>query len=210
MDTRIAYSLLTLIEDRAASVLKPDGHSFLPQLRVVGNLLEQLRDPKKVMPEGLTLGLASLLDELSVFDVLGDEDSPGFLGKLRDRVGGLGKKFLDGNGVEAVRELLKNLWSAQAEAGQRPLLEVLRRHLGLGITFVTTLRNLADLDLADRISDGWSQYFFGEKGFETADGISIVPPAHGELLAALAGGGGLGLEGLTSLKGILKEPSAAR
>jgi hypothetical protein len=212
MDARVAYSLLTLVQDRAAGVLKGEGAAPMPVLRVADTLLGQITERGTRTPRDLTLDVASMLDTLGVLDVVGEADTPdspetpGLIGKLRDRVGDLGRSFLDGEGVGVVRGLIEALWSARQLGSQdRTLADVLRRQLGIGISFVTTLRNLADLDLVKQIPAGWRSYFFEEGGFETVDGIAILPPGHGDLMGKLSGA--TTLQSLKGLKGLMSERS---
>ncbi|MCI0545822.1 MAG: hypothetical protein L0027_00890 [Candidatus Rokubacteria bacterium] len=214
MDACIAYSLLTLVQDRAATVLKGEGGS--PLLKVADTLLGQIKAKDTRTPRGLDLNLSEMLDLLGVQDVVGEVGSPEandargeplLIDKLRKKVGDLGASFLDGKGPGAVRGLIENLWAAR-EIGPKDasVADALRRQLGIGISFVTTLRNLADLDLLRRIPAGWEDYFFADSGFETVDGIAVMPPAHGDLLAKVTGAGTT-LQSFRGLKGLLNERS---
>ncbi len=55
------------------------------------------------------------------------------------------------------------------------------RNLGIVLSFVTTLRNLADKRAPDAVREAFLQYFFGS-GFLTVDGTRITSPVQ---LAAL-------------------------
>ena len=92
---------------------------------------------------------------------------------------------------------------------------ILRRQLGVGISFVTTLTNLATADLPEEVVGGWKSYFFGESGFQTVDGIEIIAPGHSGLLGrpdpGVHGVGGAGSgrvqAGPAGLRGLLNERS---
>src|SRR4030095_2755538 len=93
---------------------------------------------------------------------------------------------------------------------------ILRRQLGVGISFVTTLTNLETADLPEQVVGGWKSYFFGENGFQTVDGIEIIAPGHSGLLASLtpASVASAALldpdgfkQGLRGLRGLLNERS---
>lgn len=190
MDTQIAYGLLSLIQDRASEVLEREDKDTrrFAALAVAGSLRDQLKDPKKLSPDGLSIDLGGLLDRLDVFTVVADGDAAGLRDRLRNAVGSFGKSLLEGDGLQAARAAVERLiaGSMSGGGGPPPVASILRRQLGIGISFATTLKNLANLDLAREIPEGWKAYFFGENGFETVDGIAIVPPAHGrDLLARL-------------------------
>jgi hypothetical protein len=191
MDAQVAYGLLSVIQDRAAAVLtRGDADSrALTRMLMAGRLIDQLGDPATVTPAGLTLDLGLFLDQLNLFDLLGEGDGRRVLGRLRAKVGDLGARLLEAEGLEGVRSVMEGLLVAvvPADGGTPPLLAMLRRQIGIGISFATTLRNLASFDLAREIPRGWTEYFFGEGGFHTVDAIALVPPAHGDLLARLAG-----------------------
>ena len=179
MDTQIAYGLLSLIQDRAAAVLERDDTETrrFAALTVAGSLLDQLKDSKRRSPDGLSLDLGGLVDQLDVLDLVDDGDSSRLRGRLHD-VGSLAQRLVDGDGLKAARATIEKLvaGSAPTGGGSLPVLALLRRQLGIGISFATTLKNLANLDLAREIPEGWKAYFFGDNGFETIDGMAIVPP----------------------------------
>jgi hypothetical protein len=225
MDARVAaYSVLTVIQDRVISVLgRGDGISLIPKIDIVGpTLLAQIQDRKMRTPDGLSLDLASVLDIVNVVDDLGEgdpenlKDPKRFVGRLREKAGDLSKK-LDFGRIGSVRELAEKLFrlddlpSGATIPG--PLDGLLRGHLVLGISFVTTLRNLGKPELVEQIPERWKEYFFSDEGFKTVDKITIFPPEHGGLLAGLSGlsgPSGLSLQSLEGLKGMLKERSGER
>ncbi|MGH7342066.1 MAG: hypothetical protein ACREKH_16365 [Candidatus Rokuibacteriota bacterium] len=215
MDTQIAYGLLSLIQDRAAAVLERDENETrrFTALTVAGSLLEQLRDSRKALPDGLALDLGGLVDQLDVLNLVADGDTTALRGRLHDAVGSLAKSLVDGDGLPAARAAVERLiaGSASSGTGSPPVLSLLRRQLGIGISFATTLKNLANLDLAREIPEGWKAYFFGDNGFETIDGIAIVAPGHSRDLLARIDLSQVRLENLGAtvreLKGAFKERS---
>jgi hypothetical protein len=215
MDAQIAYGLLSLIQDRAAAVLERDEKETrrFAALTVAGSLLEQLKDSTRKSPDGLSLDLGGLVDQLDVLNLVADGDTDKLRGRLHDAVGSLAKSLVDGDGLPAARAIVERLvaGSASAGAGSPPVLSLLRRQLGIGISFATTLKNLANFDLAREIPEGWKTYFFGDNGFETIDGMAIVAPGHARDVLAGIDRSKLSLENLgatvTQLKGAFKERS---
>lgn len=221
MTTEIACAVLALIQDRAAAVLGRDEPSEFTALSIEPGrrgFLEQLNDAARDVPEGLSLDVSRLLDELNVLDLVGDGDSPGLVSRLQVRIAELGDDLrelgtgvLAGRGIGAVHDLLKRLGrGGLGVAGRLPqaALSLLRHQVGIGVSFVTTLRNLATLDLARQIPEGWNAYFYAEQGFRTVDGIPIVAPAHGHLLSRLAAAELAGQTLQESLRGLLNERRA--
>jgi hypothetical protein len=214
MDSQIAYGLLSLLQDRASGVFKredKDARQFAA-LTVAGTLVDQLKDPKKTTPDGLSIDVGGFLDLLDVSNVVADGDTTGLRDRLRSAVGSFGKNLLDADGLQAVREAVETLIAGSTPGGgPPPLLTVLRRQIGIGISFVTTVKNLANRDLGREIPEGWKAYFFGEGGFETVDGIAIVPPAHSRDLLAKLVPAQINLPdlaaGIMGLKGAFKERS---
>ena len=182
-------------------------------LTVADSLLAQLKDAKKTSPDGLSLDLGGLVDHLDVLNLVADGDTERLRERLHDAVGSLAKSLVDGDGLPAARAIVERLvaGSASAGAGSPPVLSLLRRQLGIGISFATTLKNLANLDLAREIPEGWKAYFFGDNGFETIDGIAIVAPGHSRDLLARIDPSQVRLENLGAtvreLKGAFKERS---
>jgi hypothetical protein len=215
MDSQIAYGLLSLIQDRASGVFKREDKDTrrFAALTVAGKLLDQVKDPKKTAPDGLSIDVGGFLDQLDVSNVVADGEATGLRDRLRSAVGSFGKSLLDADGLQAVREAVETLIAGSTPGGGEPpaLLTVLRRQVGIGISFATTLKNLANRDLAREIPEGWKAYFFGESGFETIDGIAIVPPAHSRDLLAKVVSTQVNLADLATtimgLKGAFKERS---
>ena len=95
--------------------------------------------------------------------------------------------------------------------GSPPVLSLLRRQLGIGISFATTLKNIANFDLARNCREGWKAYFFSDNGFETIDGMAIVAPGHARDVPTRSSSAKLSLENLRASvegwKGAFKERS---
>jgi hypothetical protein len=70
-----------------------------------------------------------------------------------------------------VRAIFKNSGGSTVDLGG-----LLRREGSIAVSFVTTLRNIADPRTVTGIRDGWTHYFFAEQGFVTVDDVTIVPP----------------------------------
>jgi hypothetical protein len=171
----IAYGLLALVQERVAGVLERSGDGLLPELAVTGTLLSQLRDGNITTPRGFDLRLGKLLDAADLGDVLGRDDDDRRLARLPGRVGGIAKEILDGRGIGPIADSMKSIFRI-SDGDSIDLGGILRRQASIAVTFVTTLKNLADPNTVTGIREGWNRYFFGEHGFVTIDDIPIVPP----------------------------------
>jgi hypothetical protein len=223
MSLQSAYALLAAIQNRAASVLNdfrgPDD-AVAPT-----PLFELLKSDAELPADIKMFDVPSLLDRLNLDGLLpsigsrlrglkeglGDLDldlDKLDLGKLKD----FGKNLLDGDPITVVRKAIDDL---RGNLGDQSVAETLhgivRRQVGIGISFVTTLRNLTDVNLPGRVLDGWKQYYFSAEGFQTVDGIQIVAPAHDDPVATLksaALNAGDLKQGLKGLRGLLGQRSA--
>ena len=199
------YSLLTLLHDRAASLLNdaatvpPDG----------GVLLAALRDPNVTTPD---IDIEGLLERFQMLDLFKDGGTGGPLTAIRGRFQELIAGFEGGQGLDGVLKSLQQIHQGQADVIRGRLLGALTRQVGIGISFVTTLRNLANVpQVGERILNGWKDYFFGEGGFVTVDGMTIVAPGHdvlGQIGQGVRGGAVPSLDSFKGLKGLLNERSA--
>ncbi len=199
------YSVLTLVHDRAASLLKGDQPPAADSV-----LLGALRDPSATTPD---LDIATLLDRFQMSDLFEGLADRNPVGDVPDRLRTLVSGLLRGNGLDAVRGALQGLPQlGPADVFRGNLLGLLTRQVGVGISFVTTLRNLTDVpQIGDRILGGWKEYFFGDTGFVTVDGITIVAPGHdilGQVGQGLPLDAAKRLDSLRGLRGLLNERSA--
>jgi hypothetical protein len=205
METQIAYGLLTAIQHRAGIALNDVPVSTA---RVKESLLLRQLNSDKASPDIELFDFSPLLDRLDLAGLFGDGDS----GKLRDRLERgieqlgdlreLAKNLLAGDDVATVRGLVEKLGGISEGGLPVVIAGILRRQVGIGISFMTTLKNLATPGLPENVVEGWKDYFFREGGFETIDGIQIIAPGHAGLLATLKPAD-LNLEGLgQSLKGL--------
>lgn len=215
MSTQEASVLLSAIQERIVSAVDdfknaleqqppgPDRQSLL---------LGLLNDPNVDFPDIKHVDLSQLLDRLGLDGLFSNLGSliqggklslPAFnqmnLGKVRD----LGQKLLSGNVIETIKNEIDAL---RQSGGGAPLPDAIRGVLGrqasIGISFITTLKNLARRELPEQVVQGWMKYFFAAGGYETLDGVQIVAPGRAALsttdLNALQQG----------LKGLLNERSA--
>ena len=183
------YGLLTLIHERAESPLR-------------ALLMEGDRD----VPGGLGLDLTRLLDQVTSSDVFAGEGPASAVDRARDKLSEFGRSLASGQGIADLRDTVREIAAKIPPGGiGRSVAGALSRQAAIGISFVTTLRNLGDPALVSKIPEGWARYFFAEKGFETVDGISIISPGHGTVSASALLEGG---EGLKQLKGLVSERSA--
>ncbi|HEX6210191.1 MAG TPA: hypothetical protein VF136_05410 [Methylomirabilota bacterium] len=171
----IPYGLLALVQERVAGVLERPGNGLLPELAISGKLLSQLRDGTIRTPRGLDLRLGKLLDAADLGDLLGPQDDDRLLARLAGRVGGIAKELLDGRGIGPIADSMKTIFRI-SDVDSIDLGGILRRQASIAVSFVTTLKNLADPRTVTDIREGWTQYFFSEDGFVTIDDIPIVPP----------------------------------
>jgi len=205
MAPEIGYGLLTLIQERASEILKPDTPTGLT-ITTEAPLLALLQNGGVDLPGGFGVDLSALLDQVTSNDVVGDDRPDSVLDRVRGKLSGFGQTILAGQGLSGLRDAVHGVVAAlPAAASSRSLVTLVGSQAAIGISFVTTLRNLATPDLATKIPEGWARYFFAEKGFETVDGISIISPGHGSLSAALSALSG---ESLKQLKGLISERSA--
>ena len=111
------------------------------------------------------------------------------LGNLRSLV----QRLVDGDPIAVIRERIGSLAGGAGGGGadQDKVADEVRsivgRQVGVGLSFISTLRNLADPQLPAKVLAGWQSYFFGEGGFATVDGLQIVAPGHTGLVKALTG-----------------------
>jgi hypothetical protein len=200
----ITYGLLALVQERIAGVLDQAGSPLLPDLAVTGRLLAQIKDSRMRAPEGFALNLVKLLDAVDLGDLAGASDDDRLLSKLRGRVGGVAKDLLEGRGLGPIADAAKAIF----KTSDRPGIELgglLGRQASIAVSFVTTLKNVADPATLAAIREGWTRYFFDEHGFVTVDDVPIVPP---DQLGAL--GGELLKAGPAVLKSVLSERKADR
>src|SRR5262245_7522837 len=171
----IAYGLLAMVQERISGVLDGPRNGLLPEIAIDGDLLSQLRDGRVNIPRGLALGLDRLLDVTDLSDLAGVRDDDGLLTKLRGRVGGVAKDLLEGQGIAPLAASVKAIFKSSGD-GNLALGGILRRQASIAVSFVTTLKNVADPNTLTAVRDGWARYFFDERGFVTLDDVPIVPP----------------------------------
>ena len=203
MPLKLADGLLTLIQERAKGILL-ERDARIVTVQAGGPLLGLLNDETVVLPRGLGLDLSNILDRVAARDVLGASGEKALLKRVRESLSEAGRSLLEGDGLKKMADRLQSLVSG-ASAGS--VVRMVGRQAAIGISFVTTLHNLTDLDLASKIPEGWAQYFFADNGFETVDGIAILSPGHGKLPAAVAQLP-VSTEGFNQLKGLVSERSA--
>lgn len=186
MDSTLAYSLIALIQDRAArfaqqvppTITLEDGNS----------LLDQMLNDSIGIPENLKFDFPALLDVVDLTSLL---EQPNPIRTIFDI-------FVDRPG-EVIRRLIEAKHPAERKAAIESLLEwdpsgdlraitntfqpFIERQFSIALSFVTTLKNLGDPALWKGIPAAYMTYFFGEHGFITVDGIPLLPPMHfGEMI----------------------------
>jgi len=225
MGLQLSYDLLTAIQNRASLALKewtvPALDPGSPSL-----LLKALNQADTAAPDLDLFDVSPLLDRLDLGGLVGEGDTTpdvrqwvtGAIGNLGG-LQGVAHQVLSGNPTAIVRGLIDRVRTGGgARAARLPDVVggILRRQLGVGISFVTTLTNLATAELPEQVVGGWKSYFFGESGFQTVDGIEIIAPGHSGVLASLtpasvASAAALDpdgfKQGLRGLRGLLNERS---
>jgi hypothetical protein len=201
----VAYGLLMLIQDRAAMLLGRINESRMPKPIGMTPLRSELQDSADI-PKALLFDISAVLDELNVFD-MADGGGPDLRQRLQSRFKDFGLCLTDGKGLDAVGRVFDDLRKA---GGLQHLPEVfvglLSRQVGIGISFLTTLRNLGNPELPRLISEGWMKYFFAEGGFATVDGITITAPGHDQLSGVLSDP--IRIANIKGLKSLVSERSA--
>jgi hypothetical protein len=212
MDSRLAYGITAIIEDRAASVAAQDA---LPRIKVMngGSLFDQLTDNRLDTPQQLRFDLSALLDLLDLTTLLEEQDPLRTIFEIFiDRPGDVIRTLIEAKHPTDVRAAVERLFARDPMAELRGLATTigpfLQRQVSIALSFVTTLKNLGDPSLWKGIPEAYLTYFFGEYGFVTVDGIPILPPMHyGDVI--LPDPTNVKVE-LDKLKGLLSEKTAER
>jgi len=221
-----AAALLSAIEQRiesAVAALTTQAPADPPLLKLINSNVDFPNLKQIDLSNFLdTLGAGRLIDGFDLDDLFGN------LGSVIDRKGGkpslnlgalklpdtpilghlkqLADRLLaDGNPIATIRNQLDGLrQDGRLTALPAVVHGIVGRQVALGISFITTLRNLVNPDLPPQIVKGWMDYFFAEGGYTTLDGIQIVSPGQSG-----PGGPDLSVAGLQKgLKGLLNERSA--
>jgi hypothetical protein len=182
MDSRLAYGITAVIQDRAASIA---AQHALPAIVVMSgaSLSDQLANSGLGTPQQLTLDLSALLDLLDLTALLAKQDPLStifdiFLGRPGDVI----RMLIDAKRPAEVRAAVEHLFAPEPMAAFRGMAAtigpLLQRQVSIALSFATTLKNLTEPALWRGIPDAYLLYFFGEYGFVTVDGIPILPPMH--------------------------------
>jgi len=182
MDTKLAYSLVAFVHDRAASI---NDSQKLPVLSFADGkkLLELLLDKNIDTPKNLNLDLSDIFDLLDFTLLLNDKHPiERIFDTLVLKPVDVIRRLVEADNPREVKGVLDDFFkkdiptTAQAFLGTiKPLLQ---RQVGIALSFVTTLKNLGDPQAWTDVGTAHTQYFFGDTGFVTVDGIPILPPMH--------------------------------
>jgi hypothetical protein len=182
MDTKLAYSIIAFIQDRAASLA---AQQALPTLKVIDgrSLIRQLEDPRIDTPEKLAFDFSALLDLLDLTGLLEQPDPIGTIfGTFVDRAGESIRRLIEAKHPAARRAAIEGLFEWDSARDLRGLVNTIgpfiERQFSIALSFATTLKNLGEPMLWKGIPEAYLSYFFGEHGFVTVDGIPILPPMH--------------------------------
>lgn len=212
MDTKLAYSLVAFIHDRASSM---NAAQKLPALSFADGkrLLEQILDKNIDTPKNLHLDLGDVLDLLEFTALLSDHNP---IERIFDALVlnpvDVIRRLVEARNPREVKEVLDNFFTkdipTNAQAFLGTIKPLLQRQLGVALSFVTTLKNLEDPRSWADVATAHAQYFFADTGFVTVDGVPILPPMH---FGAKQGFDPSSLQvNLDNLKGLLSEKSAER
>ncbi|HMH53773.1 MAG TPA: hypothetical protein VK548_26300 [Candidatus Acidoferrum sp.] len=214
--TPLGIGILTAIHNRVNTVVDDFANA---SVKSPGLLLRLLQDDSVELPDLQKGDVSGLFDVSKLLDGLELDDLLDRIGdKVRTRLEGLRDidlsrinlsdlKLGDLQGfvgqlanVDALEAIRKRIGELTGGAGGSRVPDALRaivgRQVGIGVSFISSLRNLADPDLGQEVLGGWRRYFFANDGFSTIDGIQIVPPGHTGLLKGLASVTGDAAKGL--------------
>jgi hypothetical protein len=186
MDTRLAYSVIALIEDRAAMF----AQQAPPLIEIIdgSSLLDQLTDGRITTPERLRFDMPGLFELLDLTGFL-EQPNPvtAIVDLFVDRPGEVIRQLIEARHPADRRAALESLlaWDVAGELRgvMNAVAPFIARQGSIALSFVTTVKNLGDSRLWRGIPEAYLRYFFGEQGFTTVDGIPLLPPMHfGDLI----------------------------
>jgi hypothetical protein len=158
-----------------------------------------LRGPSE-MPDMELLDVLTSFHDLDLVDLLDDDGLldrlPGVFGRSRDVIA----RLFQARSPSTILEVGSDLGTELVRPALGGVARFVGGNLGIVLSFVTTLRNLADGRVPDAVREAYLQYFFGS-GYATVDGARIVSPVQFA---------GLAPEALGSLRTALMEHSGER
>jgi hypothetical protein len=181
MDTMLAYSIIALIQDRAARF----AQQAPPTIAMMdgSSLLDQLLNDRIEIPKELKFDFPALLDLLDLTSLL-EQPNPlsAILDIFVDRPGDVIRRLIEAKHPAERKAAIKSLFEWNRAEDVRVIANTIgpfiERQFSIALSFVTTLKNLGDPTLWKGIPDAYITYFFGANGFTTVDGIPILPPMH--------------------------------
>jgi len=216
-DIHEASVLLSAIQQRIASAVGQFKEN-LDQQPPPSFLIDILNSDLD-FPDIKHIDLSQVLDGLSLDDgffkdlgslIHGGQLNLGNLGGLSnlgglklDNLGALGRKLLAGNLLGTIKDDIDAFIRGSGGAPLPTAIHgILGRQVSIGVSFLTTLKNLGNAKLPDQVVQGWMKYFFAAGGYETLDGVQITAPGRPAVSTT-------DLNGLQAgLKGLLNERSA--
>lgn len=195
------HAIAARLQMRVGEVLETEARTKAQASPTKGNdspLWQQLRSPSG-LPDMELLDVLASFNRLDLLDLLDDQGLdllPGVFQRPRDVIARLLRARSSSDILAVGGDLGTDLL--------RPVLGDLARfaggHLGIVLSFVTTLRNLADGRVPDAVREAYLRYFFGT-GFDAVDGTRIVSPVQFA---------GLDLDALGELRAVLTERTGER
>ena len=163
-------------------------------------LLWRLIRSDSEMPDMEVLDVLSAFQELDLVDLLDGRSLldrlPDVFGRPRDVIG----RLFDARSPAAILAVGGDLGTDLVRPALAGVARLVGGNLGIVLSFVTTLRNLADKRTPDAVREAYLQYFFGS-GYDTVDGTRIVSPVQL---------GSLDLQHLGDLRGALTPRTGER
>ena len=136
-------------------------------------------------PDMELLDVLGSFHQLDLLDLLDDTSLPDRLSGVFARSRDVIARLLDARSPSAILDVGGDLGTELVRPALGGVARLVGGNLGIVLSFVTTLRNLADGRAPDAVREAFLQYFFGS-GFLTVDGTRITSPVQ---LAALDLGG---------------------
>jgi hypothetical protein len=169
------YQIVMFIQDAIAGAFA--GRVALANFQCVdgSSLAHELRSGQ-LIPRNVDLDFAPFLDVLHL-PRLGATGPETILQVLSDPLGELNHIFAGGD-PSVIFARVMDFFNRKPELASlsSTLGSFLEYQFGIGLSLITTFKNLADAKFPRAITDACLQYFFGKNGFATVDAIHMTPP----------------------------------
>jgi hypothetical protein len=194
-NTNDGYGFLGYLQDALskaiptdASRLKGDAHllaKFLP----AGSLKSQIETATEgtELPHSLSFDTSSIVDHLTLVH---STHSTEFFSKLANEFANVGeeiKSLVLSPTPENAKRLIEGFFGRDVAVFQDlwwAIQPFASNQFAIGLSLVSTLKNLLKPDLLKSILTAYSQYFFADGGYQTVDGMQIAAPVQWGNLAS--------------------------